>query len=153
MMKKWIEWCERIPHSLIALLARFSIAGVFWKSGQTKVQGLEIDLLAGVFKPGWPKLSDSAVFLFEDEYKLPLISPEIAATLAVTAEHLFPLMLLFGLGTRFAALALLAMTAVIQIFVYPSAWPTHGVWAAVLLYLLARGAGVFSLDHWLRRDR
>lgn len=152
-MKKWIlgwiEWCGRIPHSLIALLGRFSISAVFWLSGQTKVDGLDIDIVHGVFKLGWPKLTDSAVALFRNEYKLPLIPPETAAALAAFAEHLFPVMLLFGLGTRFAALALLVMTAVIEIFVYPDAYPTHGVWATVLLYLLARGPGVVSLDHWL----
>lgn len=148
---RFIEWLGRIPYTLIALLGRFAIAGVFWKSGQTKVEGLAIDLVDGTFQLGWPQLSDSAVFLFEDEYQLPLISPELGAILAATAEHLFPLLLLFGLGTRFAALALLVMTAVIQIFVYPGAWPTHGTWAAVLLMLMAMGPGRVSLDCWLQR--
>ena len=68
---------------------------------------------------------------------------------AAAAEHVFPVLLLLGLGTRFAALALLLMTLTIQVFVYPAAYPTHGVWATVLLYLLARGPGRASLDHWL----
>ncbi len=148
-MGKLIDWCERIPHSFIALLGRFSISAVFWLSGQTKVTGLDIDIVHGVFKLGWPKLSSSAVALFENEYKLPLIPPETAAMMAATAEHVFPVMLLFGLGTRIAALALLVMTAVIEIFVYPDAYPVHGVWATVLIYLIAHGAGVISLDHWL----
>lgn len=152
-MKKLIEWCERIPHSFIALLGRFSISAVFWLSGQTKVTGLNIDIVHGVFKLGWPKLSSSAVDLFRNEYQLPLIPPETAAVMAASAEHIFPVMLLLGLGTRFAALALLVMTAVIEIFVFPDAYPTHGVWATVLLYLLARGAGVVSLDHWLFRRK
>jgi len=152
---KWIQCavslCERIPHSLIALLARFSIAAVFWKSGQTKIQGLAIDIVEGRFSLGWPRLSDSAVDLFRDEYKVPLIAPELAAPLAAAAEHVFPVLLLIGLATRFSALGLLFMTAVIQIFVYPDAYPTHGVWAAVLLYLVAKGPGVVAIDHVLAR--
>ena len=136
-----ISLCARIPHSLIALLARFSIAAVFWKSGQTKIEGLKIDFVDGTFNPGWPRLSDSAIELFRDEYKVPLIPPEFAAPLAAAAEHTLALLLLIGLATRFSALGLLVMTAVIQIFVYPGAYPTHGVWAAVLLYLVARGPG------------
>ena len=128
----------RIPHSLIALIGRFAIAAVFWKSGQTKVQGLEIDLVEGRFQLGWPRLADSAVELFRDEYRLPLLAPETAATLAAFGEHLLPVLILLGLGTRVAALGLLAMTAVIQVLVYPGAWPTHGTWAAVLLWLVAR---------------
>lgn len=139
----------RIPHSLIAFIARFSIAAVFWKSGQTKVQGFAIDLIDRTFQFGWPRLSDSAVDLFRTEYKLPLLSPVVAAHAAATAEHLFPILLLMGFGTRLAALALLGMTLVIEIFVYPDAYPTHGTWAAILLYLAATGPGRFSVDHWL----
>ena len=146
-----VSLCDRIPHSLIALLARFSIAAVFWKSGQTKIEGLKIDIVDGTFNPGWPRLSDSAIELFRDEYKVPLIPPEFAAPLAAAAEHVFPLLLLIGLATRFSAIGLLVMTAVIQIFVYPGAYPTHGVWATVLLYLIARGPGALSIDHWIDR--
>ena len=127
----------RIPDTLIAMIARFSIAGVFWKSGQTKIEGLAIDIVSGEFSLGLPRLSDSALFLFKEEYSLPLIAPELAALMAAFAEHLFPILILLGLATRFSALALLVMTLTIQIFVYPGAWPTHGVWAAVLLYLMA----------------
>lgn len=140
---------ERIPYSLIALLARFAIAAVFWNSGQTKVQGLAINFVTGEFQLGWPALSDSAVALFRDEYRVPLLPPELAAVLAAGAEHVFPILLLAGLATRFSALALLGMTLVIQLFVYPGAYATHGTWAAVLLLLAARGAGTLSLDHWL----
>lgn len=139
-----------IPHSAIALLARFSIAAVFWSSGQTKVEGFALNLVTGEFRPGWPALSENAVALFRDEYRLPLLPPEPAALLAAGAEHLFPLLLLLGLATRFSALALLGMTLVIQ-FVYPGAYATHGTWAALLLYLVARGPGVLSIDHWLAR--
>ncbi len=142
---------ERIPDSLIALLGRFSIAAVFWKSGQTKVQGFAIDIVGGEFRFGIPRLSDSVVGLFRDEYRLPLIPPEIAAPMAAFAEHLFPLLILIGLATRFSALALLVMTATIQLLVYPDAYPTHGVWAAVLLFLIARGPGAVSIDHLIAR--
>ena len=91
------------------------------------------------------------VSLFRDEYKLPLIPPELAAPMAAFAEHLFPLLILIGLATRFSALALLVMTATIQFLVYPDAWPTHGVWAAVLLFIAARGPGAVSLDHLIAR--
>ena len=146
-----IDLFERIPHSLVAFIARFSIAAVFWSSGQTKVQGFAINLVNGEFMLGWPRLSDSVVYLFQDEYKLPLIPPELGAIMAATAEHLFPLLILIGLGTRFSALALLGMTLVIQIFVYPGAYATHGTWAAVLLFLMVRGPGVLSVDHWVAR--
>lgn len=130
-MAQWLEtW---IGHDLLALAARFGIAGVFWMSGRTKVDG-------------WLAVSENAVALFEDEYKVPVLSPELAAHLAAYAEHLFPVLLVLGLATRVSALALLGMTAVIQVFVYPLAWPTHLVWAAALLYLAARGAGRLSID-------
>jgi len=148
-MKSILELCERIPHSLIALLGRFSIAAVFWKSGQTKIEGFALDPFGGQFQFDWPRLAESTIPLFQDEYHLPLVPPELAAYAAATAEHVFPALLLIGLGTRFSALALLLMTLTIQVFVYPSAYPTHGVWATVLLYLIARGPGKFSLDHWL----
>jgi putative oxidoreductase len=122
-----------IGHDLLALAARFGIAGTFWLSGRTKVEG-------------WLSVSDGAIALFTDEYALPVVPPALAAHLAAYAEHLFPLLLVLGLGTRASALALLGMTAVIQVFVYPDAWPTHLTWAAVLLYLAGRGAGRFSLD-------
>lgn len=142
---------SRIPDTLIALIGRFSIAAIFWKSGQTKIEGFAVDLVAGEFQFGWPQLSDSALELFRSEYRLPLLSPELAAPLAAFGEHFFPLLILIGLATRFSALALLVMTLTIQIFVYPDAYPTHGVWATVLLLLIARGPGAISLDHWLFR--
>lgn len=130
-----IDLANRIPHDLIALVARLSIAGVFFQSGQTKLDGFQV--------------SDSALYLFENEFRLPLLSPFIAAHLATIAEHVFPALLVIGLLSRFSAAALLAMTLVIQIFVYPGAWPTHGTWAACLLLIIARGPGRASLDHWL----
>jgi len=115
------------------------------------VEGFAINLVTGTFEFGMPRLSASAVDLFRDEYRLPLLPPELAAWLAAVGEHALPALLLLGLGTRFAAAGLLAMTAVIQILVYPGAYATHGVWAAVLLWLMVRGPGVISLDHALAR--
>jgi putative oxidoreductase len=136
-LRALIDIFDRIPQSFISLCARVFPAAVFWASGQTKVDG-------------W-HLSDSAVDLFRDEYRLPLIDPSIAAHAAAFAEHFFPILLVIGLASRFAALALLGMTAVIEIFVYPDAWPTHGVWATCFLVVIARGPGILSLDHLLAR--
>lgn len=142
---------DLIPESLIALLARLSIAATFWNSGQTKVEGFVLNIVSGEFALGWPRLSSTAVDLFRDEYKLPLLPPELAAVMATVAEHALPLLLLLGLGTRLASFGLLVMTAVIQLLVYPGAYATHGVWAAVLLWLMVRGGGAFSLDHLIAR--
>lgn len=124
------------PHSLLALVNRIAVAGIFWLSARTKVEG-------------WFTISDSAYALFREEYKLPLLPPELAAQMATVAEHLFPILLVLGLFTRLSALALLGMTLVIQVFVYPDAWPTHLSWAGLLLYLAGRGAGNVSLDRAL----
>jgi putative oxidoreductase len=131
------QFSRLVPHDLLALTARIAIAAIFFMSGRTKVDGLLT-------------VSDTAYTLFREDYKVPLIAPELAAHLATYAEHLFPVLLVLGLFTRLSALALLAMTAVIQIFVYPDAWPTHLSWAALMLYLIGRGAGTFSLDSLLR---
>ncbi|MDP1734723.1 MAG: DoxX family protein [Sulfuritalea sp.] len=151
LLDQCIDLLSAIPDSLIALLGRFSIAAIFWKSGQTKVQGFAIDIVNGEFTLGMPRLSDSVVDLFRDEYKLPLIPPELAAPMAAFAEHLFPLLILIGLATRFSAAALLVMTLTIQLLVYPDAYPTHGVWAVVLIFLMVKGPGVLSLDHLISR--
>jgi putative oxidoreductase len=148
-VQRFVGACERIPHSFIALLARFSLAAIFWKSGQTKIEGFALDLVSGDFEAGWPRLAESTIPLFREEYALPIVPPEIAAVVAATAEHVLPVLLLAGLMTRFAALGLLVMTLTIQLFVYPAAYPTHGVWAAALLYLVARGPGRVAIDHWL----
>ncbi len=142
---------ESVPYSALALLARFGIAMTFWQSGQTKVEGFVVDPIGGKFMLGLPHLAPGTVDLFRDEYALPIIPPEIAAVMAASAEHLFPFLLLLGLATRVSALALLGMTLVIQTLVYPSAYPTHAVWATVLILLATRGGGVASLDHLLVR--
>lgn len=151
LVRRVIATFERIPHSLIAFIARFSIAAVFWLSGQTKIDGFVANFVSGDFVIGWPHINESALQLFQYEYNLPLIPPALAAPIAAMAEHVFPLLILFGLATRFSALALLGMTLVIQFFVYPGAYATHGTWAAILLYLMARGPGVFSIDHLIAR--
>ena len=151
LIQCFVSLFSRLPDSLIALIGRFSIAAIFWKSGQTKIEGFAVDLVSGQFSLGWPHLSDSALALFQDEYRLPLISPELAAPMAAFAEHFFPVLLLIGFATRFSAAALLVMTLTIQIFVYPDAYPTHGVWATALLILIARGPGVLSVDHVLAK--
>lgn len=129
----------RMPSALL-LLARLGIASVFYLSGRTKVTGVL------TIKP-------STYELFRSEYALPLLSPELAAHLATYAEHLLPVLLVVGLLTRPAAAGVLAMTAVIEIFVYPGAWPTHLTWVGLLLPLLVYGGGRWSLDHWLPRLR
>lgn len=151
LIRQFITLCTRLPNSLLAFVARFSIAAVFWKSGQTKVQGFEIDIVNREFTLGWPRLSDSVVDLFRDEYRLPVVPPEIAAIMAAFAEHFFPVLILLGIATRLSALGLLGMTMTIQLLVYPDAYPTHGTWAAVLLYLMVHGPGKLSLDHWIAR--
>ena len=151
LLRPLIALFSRIPHSAIALLARFSIAMTFWTSGQTKIEGLVLDPIGGNLALGWPRLSDSALELFRSEYALPIIPPQLAAYMAATAEHVLPLLLLLGLASRLSAFGLLGMTLVIQTFVYPSAYPTHGLWVALLLYIMARGPGAISLDRLLAR--
>ncbi|MEQ7156661.1 DoxX family protein [Brevundimonas aurifodinae] len=126
-----------VPDWLVGLTARTGIAAVFFLSGRTKVEGV-LDV------------SDTALFLFAEEYRLPLIPSDVAAYLATYAEHLFPILLVLGLFTRVSALALLIMTVVIQVLVYPAAWATHLVWAGLLIYLIRNGAGTLSLDRLLR---
>jgi putative oxidoreductase len=134
VLDRIIGWLERVPYSLLALPLRFAVATVFWSSAQTKLAN-------------W----DATLSLFEDEYKVPLLSPDIAAHIAAAIELSTPVLLVLGLLTRPAAFVLLGMTAVIEIFIYPQAWPTHIQWAAMLLVLLCRGPGAFSVDHLIRR--
>ena len=126
-----------IPPSALLLVQRLGIAAVFFMSGRTKVDGLLT-------------VNDTAFELFRTDYALPFIKPEIAAYAATYSEHLFPLLLVLGLFTRFAALGLLAMTSIIEIFVYPDAWPTHLSWAGLLLPLIALGGGKLSIDRLLK---
>ena len=136
--RRLADLAERaLPSSFLLLIQRLGIAAVFFQSGRTKVEG--------VFT-----IPETTVELFRSEYALPLLPPEVAATLAAGAEHLFPVLLVLGLFTRLSAAALLGMTLVIQIFVYPDAWPTHLSWAGLMLPLIALGGGHISLDRLLR---
>lgn len=129
------EWFTLIPHDLMALTARICVGTVFFRSGLLKLDGWD---------------SGTTLTLFQEEYKLPLIPPEIAAYLATAAELSLPVLLFLGLFTRYAAAALLGMTLVIQIFVYPNAFDTHGTWAVCFLYLMKFGAGSVSADRLVR---
>jgi putative oxidoreductase len=133
-----------IPLWIVSLMARLSLAVVFWASGRTKVA--EGTLFS---------LSENAVWLFQEEYKVPLLPPELAAYMALTAEHLLPVLLVVGFASRFAALGLLGMTLVIQAFVYPAAYPVHGPWSVCCLVIMIFGPGWLSLDrlvaHHFRR--
>ena len=129
-----IHRLEQVPYGLLAIPLRLAVATVFWNSAMAKLANWE-----------------TALSLFSDEYQVPLLPPELAAYMAVTIELTTPVLLVLGLFTRLAALVLLGMTAVIEIFVYPLAWPTHLQWAAMLLVLLCRGAGPWSLDALLWR--
>ena len=122
-----------LPDDLLWLVGRVGIASVFWLSGRTKVDGLI-------------HISDSTYSLFAEEYALPLIPSDLAAHLATYSEHLFSILLVLGLFTRLSALAFLGMTLVIEVFVYPDAWSTHLSWAGLLLPLIAKGGGRYSLD-------
>lgn len=137
---RWNRLAARIsalvPDGWLGLVARVSIASIFFLSGRTKVEG-------------FLTVTEGAYTLFREDYKVPLLPPEFAAHMAAYAEHLFPVLLVLCLASRLSALALLGMTAVIQVFVYPDAWPTHLSWAALLLVVIARGGGALSLDRTL----
>jgi putative oxidoreductase len=153
LVKKIAAWLDAIPYALIALFLRVVAAHPFFVSGQTKIEGptiggkiLGLDLSFQIPT----EVRDATFTLFADEYKIPLISPTVAAYAASGLEFILPLLLVFGLLTRLAAFVLLTMTMVIQIFVFPDAWWTvHAYWAAMLIVLIARGPGVISLDHVL----
>jgi len=132
-----VRWADKFPSWLLGLIIRVGIADVFWRSGQTKVSGWHV--------------TQTTMQLFRDEYKIPLLPPEVAANLASIQEHLFSVLLVIGLASRLSALGLLCMTAVIEIFVYPENWPDHLLWAGALLYVLARGPGELSLDALISR--
>ena len=128
-----------LPLDLLLLVQRLGIAAVFFMSGRTKIA-----------EGTWLTIDDSAFELFRTDYHLPFIPPVPAAYAATTAEHLFPILLTLGLFTRVSAGGLLVMTIVIEVFVYPDAWPTHLSWAGLLLPLIALGGGKLSLDRLFR---
>ena len=125
---------DRIPYWLIALTARIALAQVFWSSAQSHLAN-------------W----DTTLYMFGETYQVPLLPPDLAAYLAVAMELVTPPLLVLGLATRFTALALFGMTMVIEVFVFPEAWPTHIQWAAMQLVLMGRGAGSLSLDALIQR--
>lgn len=127
-----------VPDALLLLVARLGIAAIFFMSGRTKVNGI-IHITDGTYE------------LFRTDYALPLIPPDIAAVAATWSEHVFSILLVLGLFTRFSALALFLMTLTIEVFVYPDAWPTHLSWAAIQLPLIFRGGGAWSLDTLVQR--
>jgi putative oxidoreductase len=129
-----LHWLDSVPYWLLALPLRLAVATVFWNSGTSKLAN-------------W----NTTIELFTEEYKVPVLPPEFAATIAASIELTTPVLLVLGLLTRPAALVLLGMTAFIEIFVYPQAWPTHIQWAAMLLVLLCRGPGGLSVDHFVRK--
>ena len=133
LIERALRWLDSVPYWLLAAPLRLAAATVFWNSAMTKLAN-------------W----NTAVELFIEEYKVPLLPPELAAYVAVSIELTTPVLLVLGLATRAAALVLLGMTAVIEVFVYPQAWPTHIQWAAMLFVLLCRGPGKLSLDHLVR---
>ena len=124
---------QQFPLSLLQLVFRFSVASVFWKSGQSKIAS-------------W----DTTILLFTNEYHVPLLSPQLAAAMAATFELGCSTLIFFGLLTRLATLPLLGMVFVIQTFVYPENWVEHLTWATMLLFLLTRGPGTISLDRLLK---
>ena len=138
-LEKGRDLAERIPYSFIALVSRIAIADVFWRSGQTKVSGFSI--------------REETFFLFREEYKVPLLPPDVAAYLSTIGEHVFPILLFIGLASRLSALGLFGMTLVIQLFVIPGGWPEHILWFSLLLLIIARGPGAISLDHLIWNGR
>jgi putative oxidoreductase len=134
LVVKTVALLERFPLSILQFLFRFTIAAVFWKSGLTKI--------ASWF---------STVALFANEYRVPVLPPELAATMAAAVELTCPVLLVLGLGTRLATLPMLGMTFVIEVFVYPEEWLEHLTWATTLLFILTRGPGPISLDHFIAK--
>jgi len=133
-VRRFYDRLGLLPFSILLLMARLSVAVIFWRSGHTKLANWDLTLQ-----------------LFANEYKVPVLPPEIAAPLAATFELSCSTLLAFGLLTRIATLPLIGMTLTIQLFVYPMSWPDHLAWLTFLLLLLTRGPGAISLDHLLSR--
>jgi putative oxidoreductase len=125
---------DRFPLSILQLMFRVAIAAVFWSSGLTKIASWQTTIL-----------------LFRDEYMVPVLPPEIAAVMSATFELSCSALIVVGLATRLATLPLLGMTFVIEVFVYPEYWTMHLMWTSILLFLLTKGPGVFSVDHYAGR--
>ena len=128
------QWLGHFPLSILQFGMRIGVGMVFFKSGLLKYQSF-----------------DFAVKLFQDEYKLPFLAPAVAARMAMINELTTSTLLFFGLATRLTTLPLFGMISVIQIFVYPNAWPDHLLWGSILLFLLTRGPGSLSIDYLIDR--
>src|SRR2546426_260968 len=128
------EWLALFPLSILQLGMRIGVGMVFFNAGLLKYKSFEF-----------------AIKLFEDEYKVPVLTPAVAARIAMINELTTSTLLFLGLATRLATLPLLGMISVIQIFVYPSAWPDHVLWGSILIFLLTRGPGPFSIDYLIER--
>jgi putative oxidoreductase len=138
-LEKGRDLAERIPYSVIALVSRIAVADVFWRSARTKVNGFSI--------------REETFYLFREEYKVPLLPPDLAAYLSTIGEHVFSVLLVVGLASRLSALGLFGMTMVIQLFVVPGGWPEHILWLSLLTLIVARGPGAISLDHLIWSGR
>jgi len=138
LLEKGRNLAARIPYSVIALMSRIAVADIFWRSARTKVNGLSI--------------REETFYLFREEYKVPLLPPDLAAYLSTLGEHVFSVLLFVGLASRLSALGLFGMTMVIQLFVVPGGWPEHILWLSLLTLIIARGPGAISIDHlvWSR---
>jgi putative oxidoreductase len=133
ILERGRDFAERIPYGLVALASRFAVADVFWRSARTKVNGFSI--------------REETFYLFREEYRVPLLPPDLAAYLSTIGEHVFSVLLFIGLASRLSALGLFGMTLVIQLFVVPGGWPEHVLWFSLLTLIIARGPGAISLDH------
>lgn len=129
-----LRWLDAVPYTLLAIPLRLAVATVFWNSAMAHLANWQTTL-----------------YLFANDYKVPLLPPDFAAQMAVSIEVSTPVLLVLGLLTRPAVLVLLGMTTVIEVFVYPQAWPTHIQWAAMILVLLCRGPGKLSLDYFIAK--
>ena len=138
-LEKGRTLADRIPYSIVALASRIAVADIFWRSGQTKVNGFSI--------------REETFYLFREEYKVPLLPPDLAAYLSTIGEHVFPILLFFGLASRLSALGLFGMTMIIQLFVVPGGWPEHILWLSLLTLIIARGPGAISFDHLIWSGR
>ena len=127
-------WLGRFPLSILQLGMRIGVGMVFFNAGLLKYKSFEF-----------------AVKLFEDEYKVPILAPAVAARMAMINELTTSTLLFLGLATRLVTLPLLGMISVIEIFVYPGAWPDHVLWGSILIFLLTRGPGPFSIDYLIER--
>jgi len=134
----WVDgtraWLARFPLSILLFAGRIGVGATFLKAGLLKYNSFEF-----------------AVRLFQEEYRVPLLDPAVAARIAMVQELSLPILLFLGLATRVATIPLLGMIAVIQTFVYPNAYNDHLVWGSILVLVLTRGPGVLSLDSLIER--